>query len=156
MNTKTRKTHRTVRSGVGTGTTSLLMIFTVLCFATLALLSLSTAASNQRIQEKGLAGTAALAVAEGEAAEKLAELDAALLSVTGESEAENAALQLGWQREAAGRFSYTIAFDGAHELVTVVELGPEGEGGRYRMVGQSSSYTGAWTPEAPGDIWSGE
>ena len=37
------------RSGVGTGTTSLLMIFTVLCFATLAMLSLSTAANGRRI-----------------------------------------------------------------------------------------------------------
>ncbi|NLW79616.1 MAG: hypothetical protein GXY32_09435 [Ruminococcaceae bacterium] len=75
MNNTKRKTRTGRRSGVGTGTTSLLMIFTVLCFATLAMLSLSTASSSQRIQAEGLLNAKAVAAAKGEAAVQVAKLD---------------------------------------------------------------------------------
>ncbi|MDL2254507.1 hypothetical protein LJC49_10670 [Ruminococcaceae bacterium OttesenSCG-928-I18] len=148
MNTKTHKTRQRTRSGVGTGTTSLLMIFTVLCFATLALLSLSTATANQRIQQRSLDGTAALATAEGEAAVKLAELDTALQR----GAAENTAAGLGWQAtESEGVYQYTVPIDENHELVTTVEI----QGDRSSLLSQKSVYIGSWEPETEGQIWSG-
>lgn len=154
MNQRTRRTYRRTRSGVGTGTTSLLMIFTVLCFATLALLSLSTAASNQRIQKRSFEGTAALAVAEGQAAEKLAELDTELSAAASRESWNALATGLEWQKNADGYYESAVPIDESHQLVTVVELLPEGPG-NYRVISQMSVFTGEWTPTQDGDIWSG-
>lgn len=99
---KREKYKPTVRSsGVGTGTISLLMIFTVLCFATLAMLSLSTAASSQRIQERALESGRLLAVAKGEAATHIAQVDAHLLDTARQVEEQQAQAQ----REEAKRLA---------------------------------------------------
>ncbi len=139
------------RNGFGTGTTSLLMIFTVLCFATLALLTLSTAASNARIQQRSFAGTAALAKAEGAAAEALARLDEALLQNPQNPEA--VLLQQGWKKTGEeGRYQIATLIEAGHDLVTVIEVKATGN---WQMVAQRASYTGEWTPAAPGPIWNG-
>lgn len=69
------------RPGMGVGTISLLVIFTVLCFSTLALLSLSSAANYRRISRPSQIAAQNLAAAEGVAAEKIADLDAVLAEV---------------------------------------------------------------------------
>ncbi len=144
---------RRARSGFGTGTTSLLMIFTVLCFATLAMLTLSTAASNARIQQRSLQGTAALAKAEGEAAEAVAELDAALAAAPAEDPAALAA-SLGWQATGSPLvFQLATSMEENHQLLTEVQLQ---EGGPLTLVSQKTVYTGEWTPGQNGQLWNGQ
>ena len=148
MDTKPRKPARRARSAVGTGTTSLLMIFTVHCFATLALLSLSTATSNQRIQQRSVDGINTLATAEGEAATKLAELDTALQSGGAGTNVQT----LGWQKgEGENTYTYTVAIDSEHQLITTVEINNR----NYTLLSQKSVYTGSWEPGTDGQIWSG-
>ena len=123
------------RLGMGVGTTSILMIFTVLAFATLSLLSLSTSASNMRIQQRGTDRTVALAAAEGTAAAKLAELDAALagLSAGGagyEDAALSAAKDIGFTVDGETKTAtYTVAIDEDNDLVTVVAFSGAGAPG---------------------------
>lgn len=150
------------RGGVGTGTTSLLMIFTVLCFATLAMLSLSTAASGRRIQQRGVFSAAAAAAARGNAAEEVAKLDAGLLMLrqTGGGQADyvNAATLfaegLGWQRgEEDGVISLVLPADDANQLVTELRLLPQGEALRYTVIRQALRMAGGWQPEDGAGLW---
>lgn len=151
------------RSGVGTGTTSLLMIFTVLCFATLAMLSLSTAESQQRIQQRGLATARSRAVAQGLAAEQVADLDAGLLELRTThkgteadyfEQAEALAAGLGWQVDSETHtITLNLIMDDKNTLMTQLELlGPK-EGSRYKVVNQSSFLTDGWEPEPMGHYW---
>lgn len=153
---------RSGRSGVGTGTISLLMIFTVLCFATLALLSLSTAASDRRIQQRGFERTQNLAAAEGRAAEKLAELDGALLALPDDAAgadgylaaALTAARGFGWEVDAAAAScQWTEPIDSENDLVTTIRLGDGDEDARYTLTGQATVYVGSWEAEESGGVW---
>lgn len=152
---------RRARSGVGTGTTSLLMIFTVLCFATLAMLSLSTAASNDRIQERGLSGSKALAEARGAAAVEVAGLDEMLLQLqeqdTGGAYLEEAlalAATRGWQADAAtGTITLHSNVDGDSVLVTKLQILEPENTARYEVVSQTTELVNGWTPEQDGQLW---
>lgn len=158
MNQNTKRRARR-RSGVGTGTTSLLMIFTVLCFATLAMLSLSTAASNDRIQERGLSGSRALAEARGAVAIEVANLDQTLLELQGEGDAYmdkalNAAEVRGWQVDTATA-TITLRQQVNEEsiLVTQLELLAPGGGARYEVLSQVTELVNGWAPEEDGQLW---
>lgn len=151
---KRRKPEHSGRSSMGTGTTSLLMIFTVLCFATLALLSLSTAVSHRSIQQRSMEETAAQAAAEGEAALRLAELDTAL-EAAGSDSWESTARDLGWfPGEEEGHMVYVLPVSRDHELATTVELTQNGAA-HYRLVAQVSRYTGHWEPVPEDQLWQG-
>ena len=155
---KTGRTHR--RSGVGTGTTSLLMIFTVLCFATLAMLSLSTAASNDRIQNRGLRGSKALSEARGAAAIEVASLDETLLQLQQEGtkdykeEAFEAAEIRGWVADRdAGTVSIRLRVDEERVLTTrLLLLEPLAEA-RYEVQSQITELVNGWAPEEDGQLW---
>ena len=149
---RTRRREGGGRSSMGTGTTSLLMIFTVLCFATLALLSLSTAYSNRNIQRRSIEQAAAQASAEGEAATKLAELDRALLGAQ-EAEWPAIAKAQGWAENEEGGWELDTAMGEDHMLRTRVTLTP-GEDTRYRLEAQRSDYIGEWQPVG-GEVWTG-
>lgn len=162
-----KKVHQSRRAGVGTGTTSLLVIFTVLCMATLALLSLSTAVSSRRINVRSFQGVQNLVSAEGASAQQLAEVDTALLAIQQGYTAKNdkeyfskaaAALEpLGCTIEEGGRLaSFSFMVDDNHVLITKFEiLGPK-ESLRYRLVEQMSHMTSEWEPEAEGQYWAGQ
>ncbi len=148
-----KRAGRSARTGMGVGTTSILMIFTVLAFATLAMLSMSTVMSNATIQTRGTKGVIALAAAEGEAAEKAAALDEALAGITETGDAyfaaaEAAATGLGF---AAGpeerQVAYTADEGDSHEVVMVLELQEPGQDARFTVVQMVSQYTGTWQPE---------
>lgn len=153
---------RSARPGVGTGTVSLLMIFTVLCFATLAMLCLSTAASDRRIQQRGYQRAVDLAAAEGTAAEAMAELDEALLMLDSQGEAYlkkalQAAAGLGWEvAEAEGSATWTAPLNENNNLVTAVHINTGAAGTRFFITSQTTVYTGAWEAEPPGDLWTPE
>ncbi len=155
------------RSGVGTGTTSLLMIFTVLCFATLAMLSLSTAAANARIQGRGLESQRLLAAAKGAAAADVAGLDEVLYQLQREMPANGgqaaedayyeqalaAAAARGWQTDAGpGAISMRSAISEDSVLVTTLQLLPPG-GARYQVLAQVSQLVSGWAPEQNGQLW---
>ncbi|MGD9559165.1 MAG: hypothetical protein AB7V55_00980 [Oscillospiraceae bacterium] len=155
---------RPARAGVGTGTTSLLMIFTVLCFATLAMLSLSTAASNQRIQRRGLEHTQSLSAARGEAAVATAKLDALLLALSGQhADAENYMIDAlssaefdGWEADAASAtVRLTTVVDEENLLITELQLLPLGEDARYTLLRQTPTLAAGWVPEYEGELWPG-
>lgn len=154
-----KRYNRSGRSGVGTGTISLLMIFTVLCFATLALLSLSTAASDRRIQSRGYENAVQLATAEGLVSEKLAELDKELYALADggadyEQQATAKAQSLGWTLdEESGYLVYEVEIDTENNLVTTVRIDPSGAGARYTVIGQTTVYQGEWEPEVDGSLW---
>lgn len=62
----------------GVGTSSILMIFVILCLTVFGVLSFSTARADQRLTEKALAGTAAYYDADARAEEALAQIDGIL------------------------------------------------------------------------------
>lgn len=151
------------RPGVGVGTISLLVIFTLLCLATLGLLGVSTAASNQRVSRRSTEKIVWLADAEGQAASKLAEIDAALLALgqPGDEEyfaaAAEASRKLGCQADPETRIiSFAVPVDKNSELVTEIVLLPPDDGLRYKMISQSTKVTAEWEPEEGGTLWHGE
>ena len=157
---RTQAKSRRARSGVGTGTTSLLMIFTVLCFATLAMLSLSTAASNDRIQERGLSGSKALAEARGAAAVEVASLDEMLLQLqqqdTGDAyfdEALALAATRGWETDAVNSITLRTAVNEESVLVTTLALLEPGQAARYELMSQTTELVNGWAPEQDGQLW---
>ena len=151
------------RSGVGTGTTSLLMIFTVLCFATLAMLSLSTAASNERIQTRGIFGAQSAAAARGVAAEYTAALDEELLALrqsTPASEevffakAEDLAENMGW---SVSREDHTVTLqlpvNDTSILVTTLRICSLQEEMRYESMLQQTAPKDGWQADGGGNLW---
>ncbi len=153
------------RSGVGTGTTSLLMIFTVLCFATLAMLSLATAASSQRTQQRGFEKAAATAAARGEVAGQVALLDEQLLALQLEHQDDAAAYmdsaaqlaqQLGWAAgEQQGSIVWIQGVDEETELYTELILLEQDAAERYTVELQVAQVIGGWSAEDDGQIWQG-
>lgn len=164
---KKAKSVSTRGGGVGTGTTSLLMIFTVLCFATLAMLSLSTAASNDRIQSRGLDGGKNLSTAKGESAMEVAQLDEQLLDLklayasqgkTDEKaymqEAYELAKNRGWQyNEDNNTLVWTQNMDSRNELLTQIQILSPAEDQRYTVIWQVSQIIGGWEPEGDRQMW---
>ncbi len=94
----------------------------------------------------------ALLEAEGEAAQKLAELDAGLVNASTETQAADTAKALGWEATDDG-FVNTVRFDGEHMLQTEIVLEATANGVVYRIVRQQSSFTGDWSPALEGDLW---
>jgi type 1 fimbria pilin len=156
------------RSTVGTGTTSLLMIFTVRCFATLAMLSLSTALADQRIQARGQHRAQSLAAAKGEAAAAVARFDAYLKECgvgTKDSEAYFSAVARYDAGSAEGvsvvmdntdgvlTVFFANPVDDTSELVTVLRVNAPGAAGRYTLKEQYTRLTDGWEPEAGPGVW---
>lgn len=150
------------RGGIGVGTTSLLVIFTMLCMTTLALLSLSSAISNRRIQQRGVDGTVNLAAAYGEADRVLAEIDACLLEA-GESAGDEAAYYrsalamleaLGCEATGTDTAAFALPVDEDKMLVCEVRLSPPGEQTRYVEIARVVKLTMEWTPGGTA-VWPG-
>lgn len=161
-----KKPYHSRRSGVGTGTTSLLVIFTILCMATLALLSLSTAVSSRRINVRSFEGVKNLVTAEGAAAQQLAQIDLALLTLQQDFSGRNEKIyfeQAAAELEKAGctvdketgQAWFACEIDENHKLITKLEImGPKAET-RYQLLEQMSHMTSEWEPEAGGQYWAG-
>ena len=172
-----KRTNR--RPGLGVGTVSLLVIFTVLCFSTLALLSLSSAVNYQNTMRPSQQGALSLAAAEGEAAQKLAELDTMLMELQIEMQVSDAndaqsstyastarayydraaqkAEGLGFEiLEDTQQLRFALPIDENHELVTEIVLHAPGADIRYIVVKQASVMTGEWDPgSGEGQLWPG-
>lgn len=167
-NRKRRAAPARRRQGIGTGTVSLLVIFALLFFSTLALLSLTAALGNQRVTRRSLALVSGLSAAEGQMAGVLAQMDDELVALrqeyaTGAQQPEDyykaaaaAAVQLGFKAEGTeNSFEYTLEIDENHVLVTHILLLPPGGTGRYAVVGQYTEVTGEWSPAQGGQLWEG-
>lgn len=164
------------RPSLGTGTISLLVIFTVLCFSTLALLSLTSAVNNQRIHHRSLLMAHSLTTAEGDAARTLAQLDETLFTqqqayaaadnnneVLQQTALNNyyqqafaAARELGFEvDETTLTATCRHTVDNNNELITVLTFNAPEEAQRYHITAQYSLMTGEWTPDNSGQHWPG-
>ncbi len=165
MNNTAKKRFKVGRTSVGTGTTSLLMIFTILCFATLAMLSLSTADSYRSLQQTGTENTQQIAQAKGQAAQTLAELDAQLAELQRQysqdaqpyqDAATQKAQQLGWiVDDEMGTVYYVTDMPDENELVTELEINELSAELRYTLVRQITRLSGGWAPEEAGQLFPG-
>lgn len=150
------------RPGLGSGTVSLLVIFTVICMSVLGLLSLSTVASNRRISRRGLDNTVRLAAAEGQAAQKLAELDTALLALPALAKEEYAqqavtvAQGLGYETDFASRtIWFSQAVSNTTTLFTKVVLLPQSDGSAFQVIEQTLQTSSDWAPAEDNKLWQG-
>lgn len=181
MNTEKRSQGVRWRAGIGVGTISLLVIFTILCFSTLALLSLTSAHNNQRIHSRGLQGAKNISQAEGVAAKQLAQLDYFLAELQAEYLAGTADIsdispdqsglltpqsyyQAAYQKaesmgctvnEAEETLTFSVPIDKNSELVTTLRVLPPGEDFRYTVIAQYAVMTGEWAPDNSGHVWPG-
>lgn len=164
-----------LRSGIGTGTISLLVIFTVLCFSTLALLSLTSAHSNQRIQQRSLLSAQNMAQAEGVAAKQLAYIDNILADLQADYATqplpENGNLNpsqnyyeavyerangMGYGvNEAERTITFSVPIDKNTALITTLLILPPDAELRYEMQAQYASMIGDWEPADSGQLWPG-
>lgn len=159
-----RRVFSSRRSGVGTGTTSLLMIFTVLCFATLALLSLSTAATNRRIQQRGQQAATSFALAQGDSAKKLSEIDEVLAELQTQDLGDpvyftQAAARLELLGCTAGKntneMEFTLPIDEFNVLKVNFTINSQQDTHRFTLQRQISERIGEWEPEDNGILWPG-
>lgn len=149
------------QSGVGTGTISLIVVFTVLCFATLALLSLSTATSSMRIQQRGLQLNQSIAAAKGRAAQAVSELDAQLSELEALhdddsnyiSAAHSAAETLGWLQGDDALFTQSFTVNDEILLVCSIRIEALDSVVRYSVVQQSTVPAGGWQQAIGGELW---
>lgn len=153
------------RSGVGTGTTSLLMIFTVLCFVTLSMLSLTTALRNYSMQNRGMQTAGSVAVARGQAARRMARLDEELYALREEATDEDAyyaaalATAEGVGFVAGSEENHVVLLtqvDDKNELLTELLLEAPSQPYRYSLVRQETRLIGGWQPEMEGELWKSE
>lgn len=150
------------RSGVGVGTISLMVIFTILCLSVLALLSVSTVQSDRRISERSTDNIIDISAQKGSVAKIIAELDDKLvyLPIMEEEEYfENA-------MEICEELGFTVYPDRVVEIIfplssgallkTKLEILPQGEKTRYLALEQVIEQSREWVPEEDGTLWLGE
>lgn len=132
---------------VGLGVASLILIFSVLCLAIFAILTLASANREQSLTEKLKTSTAAYYEADSRAVEIEAKLRAAIvqgevpesidgipITVTGETVSYNCPID---QRRA---LSITLTRDG----------------GALRVIAWREMNVADWTPQEGVDVWKGE
>lgn len=172
MNTP-QKQHKLQRTGIGTGSVSLLIIFTILSLTTLALLSLSTAVSAGRVSQRSISSVTNMAMAEGKIATELAGIDGILADTRenyhiGGDEADehadtayftmaiSALRAAGYTVDAETRtLTFSHSIDENSIFVCEILLLSPGEGQRYRVTSLLSQLVADWQPEPGGQLWSG-
>lgn len=164
-----RQKYQARRAPIGTGTISLLVIFTILCLTTLALLSLSTAVRNQRISQRSFQLTRGRTAAEGAAAAHIAQIDAVLAELERQYPAGDTPTQQAYYNEAAraledldcqvdterGIVSFTLPINEKNNLITELQLQLPGSGPRYVIIAQTMQPSENWAPEGGGEVWQG-
>ena len=147
----------------GVGTSSILMIFVVLCLTVFAVLSFSTARADQRLTEKALAGTAAYYAADVQAEETLAQIDgilAEVLAAAPENYMEEAAAALSTEGISisldggglSGTADFSVGEDRVYRLS--FRVNPVGADSRYTVTARRVENTGIWEDEFL-DVWEG-
>ncbi len=147
----------------GIGTSSILMIFVVVCLTVFAVLSFSTARADQRLTEKALEETAAYYAADMRAEETLARVDgvlADLLASAPENYTDAAAAALSAEGVSAsldggslfGTAEFSIGEDRVYRLS--FRVNPAGAASRYTVMARIVENTGVWEEEFL-DVWEG-
>lgn len=166
---KTQTRVRTARTGIGVGSVTILVVFTILSVTTLALISLSTAVSNRRINQRSLQSTENMARAEGQAAAKLADIDTALWQLQQQAPPQDAADESAYMRRAATAVealgcqvdagtqtaSFSLPIDERNDMVCTLQLLPPGQPRRYVLLGMQAVMVGEWDPGEGGALWQG-
>jgi len=138
---------------MGTGATSMLIIFVLLSLATLSILSLTTARLDLRLSERNATMTAAYYGAVNAAQDALMALDGQLADRQangGDLQAIADSLPNGQVQDDTHLAMRLDAGFGRY-LDVVVEILPPGEGARYRVVKHAMGSPDDWTPDN-GDV----
>lgn len=149
---------------MGTGATSLLMIFIVLCLTTLSILALTTARNDLKMSERAVELAQAYYQAADQAQNVLSELDAQLsLQRADAPEDEYFAALEGITLEgvdldynpAERRFSFSVDAGNDRYLWAEVECLAPGDGARYRVVKHEMRYSNEWEIEFNQELFMG-
>ena len=149
--------------GMGTGFVSLIMIFSVICLAVLAVMSYQAASGNDVLNEKSIAYTKEYYEADSRAKEKLMLLDKAALNAADgffESDFETLCLEIegvtlkkcmeGFNTE------YTEAINDRLSIkVSAVFYSMPTENGRYRITSYKTVSADSAEDEKPLGVWDG-
>lgn len=118
---------------IGTGASSVLMIFVVLCLVVFAVLSLSSADADLRLSRQFAERTTAWYQAENRANDRIKEIDGKLTEPYNNREEYS--------------FSETVDETGRLDVVLQVEDSGNGQGSRLQIVKWKSVSEGEWNPD---------
>lgn len=134
----------------GTGMSSLLMIFVVLCLTVFGVLAYMTARADDRLTQRSAEMVQAYYQADAAAEEALAQLDAALLELEPEAALESAGFTVdGGPETWNGSLEISIQDTRVYQLQVVVEQGS------YRVTARQTVDHAVWEEEYL-DVWDGQ
>lgn len=147
------------RAGLSIGTSSVLVIFVLLCLVTFAVLSLVSARADSRLSEKNEAHVQEYYAAESTAYAQLSALDEALHTLYEQPELYGEALNAlagqsvaGWQLKTQNQALYAelaVPVNAAQQLNILLLLPqtPTAQGALYRIESWRLCTAGEWQPE---------
>ncbi len=152
-------------TGINVGSSSILMIFVLLCLATFSTLSLVSANADYKLTVKTAQSVSAYYAADARAEEFLASIDGIL-----KKSAENK--DTFAQRAAAGlseiggcavtgspeglTVEYQVPVDDRRALRVLLEVPMDSTDGRYRVVSWQVIQTGQWEEDGTLNLWDGQ
>ena len=139
------------RNTVGFGGASLMLIFSVLCLAIFAVLTLSSANREKTLTDRLEDSTSAYYAADSAAVEIEAKLARAVSR--GETPAEIDGVTIN---AAGSTFAFACPIDGRRSLAVVLRADETAAGTGLRVLQWRETETANWTPEDQLDVWKGE
>lgn len=136
------------RSGAGLGATSLILMFSVLCLAVFALLSLSSANRDRGYTEKLAASVTRFYEADSRAVVISEALSQAVSA--GENPPEIEGIEI--LTDGAGQYSFLIPIDNRRALAVGLEI----QNGRTRVLSWSVTEPDNWSPDEGLNVWRGD
>lgn len=135
---------------MGTGTVSLILMFSVLCIVIFALLTVSTAAGEHALAEKAAQTQQAYYQADSRAADIAAQVLAARDSRPGEIDG----VAVTWNQGEEGGLTASFACPVDQERTLLVELELNGED--FAVKRWQCVRTGEWEADDSIEVWDGE
>lgn len=162
---------RHLSTGVGVGSSSILVIFILLCLTTFATLSMVSANSDLKLTEKMAASTRAYYDADARAELILAEIDGVLWerwnaagpesyadAVLAEMASREQITEAVQEPDGTIRVGYVVPVSDSRQLsVKLRVLSDASDGKRFVLEEWAVETAAEWEPEAQGfDLWDGE
>lgn len=132
------------KQGLGVGSVSLIMIFSVLCLTVFCLVTLSTARSDASLAQRAAQSVSAYYAADTEAERVYAELNSELKSGSRPDRVRDT--DISYKNGCA---SYTCAVDETHFIAVVVAESGE-------VIEWAQTDDGSWTPDESIAVWGSE
>ncbi|WP_052446671.1 hypothetical protein [Candidatus Soleaferrea massiliensis] len=153
------------RMYLGTGASSILMIFIVLCLTTFGVLSYTSARADLKLTEKNEDAVYASYQAETQAQAILQQIDTVLGQArknSAETGTNDKMLNLSRLSEIEGltisedTVSFSVACGDRKALQVLLKLTSPEEEKRYELISYRYVDTGEWQAEESGELWQGE